>query len=87
MEKTTTEKTQNYKEEIKLITFQPQQMLDEISKLKDKISSLKLELNTSKMLTIDLKEDIKELRKFSLKRMVCNMLLNLFGGQWEEGKQ
>ena len=85
MEKTTPEKMQDNKEEIKLITFQPQQMLDEIAKLKGKISSLKLELNTSKMLTIDLKEEIKELYKFSFKRMIRNTLLNLFGGQWEEG--
>ena len=85
MEKTTPEKMQDNKEEIKLITFQPQQMLDEIAKLKGKISSLKLELNASKMLTIDLKEEIKELYKFSFKRMIRDTLLNLFGGQWEEG--
>ncbi len=58
----------NTQEEIKLLTFDPILMQDEIRKLKIKISSLE--------------EELINLRKESLKRCLQNLLLSLFGGQY-----
>jgi len=67
------------KEEIILLTFQPQQMLDEIAKLK-------IELSSEKMINIDLLEEVERLNKRSFKLRVQELLLRCLGGQWEEDK-
>ena len=68
-----------FKEEIILLTFQPQQMLDEIAKLK-------IELSSEKMINIDLLEEVERLNKRSFKLRVQELLLRCLGGQWEEDK-
>ena len=67
------------KEEIILLTFQPQQMLDEIAKLK-------IELSSEKMMNTTLLADVKRLNKRSLKLRIQEILLRCLGGQWEEEK-
>ena len=74
------------KEEIKLITFQPQQMLDEIEKLKDNLYSSQMENGYLKMVNITLLDDVKRLSKRSFKIRIQELLLRCLGGQWEEEK-
>lgn len=77
------ENTQNNKEEIKLLTFQPQEMLTEISKLKDELSSSELDNGYLSMINIDLTTEVERLKKRSLRTLVQDILLRCFGGQWE----
>lgn len=81
------ENTQSSSEEIKLLTFQPQQMLDEIAKLKAELSSAHMENNSLNMLITDLKEENKRLLRRSLKNLLQEFLLRCLGGQWEEQKE
>jgi hypothetical protein len=80
------ENTQNNQEEIKSLTFQPQQMLDEIAKLKDELSSLKIDNGYLSMINIDLTKEIERFQKRSFKNIIQEFLLRCFGGQWEEEK-
>ena len=74
------------KEEIKLITFQPQQMLDEIEKLKDNLYSSQMENGYLKMVNTTLLDDVKRISKRSFKVRFQELLLRCLGGQWEEDK-
>jgi hypothetical protein len=80
------ENTQNNQEEIKFLTFQPQQMLNEIAKLKDELSSLKIDNGYLSMINIDLTTEVERLRQRSFKNIVQEFLLRCLGGQWEERK-
>lgn len=75
-----------FQEEIKLLTFQPQQMLDEIAKLKDNLYSIQLDNGYLKMVNITLLDDIERLRKRSIKHILQEILLRYLGGQWIEEK-
>lgn len=81
------ENLQTNKEEIKLITFQPQYLIDEINKLKEEIYSYKLEINTLNMMITDLIQENNTLLKKTFKSKMQDILLSIFGGQWEEGKK
>jgi hypothetical protein len=81
------ENTQSNSEEIKLLTFQPQQMYDEIAKLKDELYSLTMDNGYISMINIDLIEEVERLRKRSFKIMIQEFLLRCLGGQWEEDKE
>ena len=59
---------ENTQEEIKLLTFDPHLMQDEIKKLRNEVTSLK--------------EENSVLRKESLARCIQNLLLELFGGRY-----
>lgn len=86
-------KTQNRKsdkEEIKLLTFQPQQMQDEIEKLNEQVYSLTMENRTLNMINLDLRTEFESLSKRvpkSLSITIQDILLSIFGGQWEEQKE
>ena len=89
MEEKQKETTQSVKEEIKLLTFQPQQMLDEIAKLKDEVSALILAKNTCEMVIIDMRMEVVRLNRLvpkSLKKRFQEIMLYIFGGQWIEDK-
>jgi len=59
---------ENPQEEVKLLTFDPISMQEEIRKLKNEV--------------VVLKEEMILLRKESLARCLQNILLELFGGQY-----
>jgi regulator of replication initiation timing len=80
------ESTQNNSEEIKLLTFQPEQMVNEIEKLKAELSSVQMNNGYLSMINTDLTIEIERLRKRSLKSTVQEFLLRILGGLWEEGK-
>lgn len=85
-----TNETQNIKEEIKLLTFQPEQMLEEIEKLKGETQALTIDNHILQMINIDLREDLKNLQRRipkSFKELFRDMILRLLGGQWEENKE
>lgn len=73
--------TQNNKEEIKLLTFQPQQMLNEIAKLKEKLNSSIIENRILQMLNIDLEIEVN--RSLTWKEILHGILFKIFGGQYE----
>jgi len=87
MEEKKQETTQKLQEEIKLLTFQPQQMLNEIVKLKEELFSAKIENNSLKMFNVDLNEEINRLNKRSFRLRIQELLLRCLGGQWEEDKE
>jgi hypothetical protein len=80
------ENTQINSKEIKLLTFQPQQMLDEITKLKEALALALMENNSLNMFITDLKIENKRLMNISFKRLFQELLLRCLGGQWEEQK-
>jgi len=80
------ENSQSNQEEIKFLTFQPQQMLNEIAKLKDELSSLKIDNGYLSMINIDLTTEVERLRQRSFKNIIQEFLLRCLGGQWEERK-
>jgi len=80
------ESTQNNSEEIKLLIFQPEQMVNEIEKLKAELSSVQMNNGYLSMINTDLTIEIEHLRKRSLKSIVQEFLLRILGGLWEEGK-
>ena len=75
-----------FQEEIKLLTFQPQQLLNEIKKLKDELYSSTMNNGYLSMINIDLTEEVERLRKRSFRNLLQELLLRCLGGQWEEGK-
>jgi homoserine trans-succinylase len=79
------ENSQIRPEEIKLLNFQPQQMIDEIRKLKEEISILKIEKNYLDMIIVDLKIDLNNCPK-TFKQLFQEMMLDIFGGLWTEEK-
>jgi len=80
------ENSQSNQEEIKFLTFQPQQMLNEIARLKDELSSLKIDNGYLSMINIDLTTEVERLRQRSFKNIIQEFLLRCLGGQWEERK-
>jgi hypothetical protein len=82
------ETLQNNQEEIKLLTFQPDQMLKKIEKLKERTRVLKetiseyiIENNSLHMINIDLEMEVN--RPLTWKEIGIEILLKIFGGQWE----
>jgi diaminopimelate decarboxylase len=73
-------------EEIKLLTFQPQQMSDEIKKLKDELYSFTMDNGYLSMINVDLTEEVERLRKRSFRNLLQELLLRCLGGQWIEEK-
>lgn len=74
-------------EEIKLLTFNPETMLNEITKLKEELYSSTLDKGYLSMINIDLIEEIEILRKRSFRNFIQELLLRILGGQWIEEKQ
>lgn len=81
--------TQNNQEEIKLLTFQPKQMQEEIVKLKEQVQSLTIERNILNMIVRDLEIEISKLKTKipkSIKELLQDLILRCLGGHWEEVK-
>ena len=81
MEESKKENMQNTQEEIKLLTFQPQQMLNMIEELKESISNLKSEIGYNQMIMLDLRLELE--RRMTWKELWYEFMLKIFGGQWE----
>lgn len=81
MEEKTQETTQNSKEEIKLLTFQPQAMVNEIEELKEHIQQLKLKINYLQMVNTDFQLEFQ--RPLSWKEIIEGILFKILGGQYE----
>jgi hypothetical protein len=78
-----------HKEEIILLTFQPQEMLEKIAKLEADIASLTIDKGLLTVINLDLQIEIKKLKKRVVKPLSVmwqDLLLTLFGGHWEESE-
>jgi hypothetical protein len=73
-------------EEIKLLTFNPEMMLNEIKKLKDEFYSSTMDNGYLSMINIDLTAEVERLRKRSFRNLLQELLLRSLGGQWIEEK-
>jgi hypothetical protein len=73
-------------EEIKLLTFNPEMMLNEIKKLKDELYSSTMDNGYLSMINIDLTAEVERLRKRSFRNLLQELLLRSLGGQWIEEK-
>jgi len=84
MEKKTSSARQNNQEEIRLLTFQPEEMLSIIEKLKNEVSSCQMEINILNLLITDLKYENEQLYKKSFRIKLQETLLNFLGARWEK---
>jgi len=73
-------------EEIKLLTFNPDMMLNEITKLKEELYSSTMDNGYLSMINIDLTAEVERLRKRSFRNLLQELLLRSLGGQWIEEK-
>jgi len=73
-------------EEIKLLTFNPDMMLNEITKLKEELYSSTMDNGYLSMINIDLTAEVERLRKQSFRNLLQELLLRSLGGQWIEEK-
>jgi len=73
-------------EEIKLLTFNPDMMLNEITKLKEELYSSTMDNGYLSMINIDLTAEVERLRKRSVRNLIQELLLRCLGGQWIEEK-